>query len=557
MRAAPALVIGIALAGCGDLDRPEAGRLIRSTEEMFSDREPLRFDIGLEPAAMDALAVAPRQWVVGSFRYGPYTIDRVGVRLKGNATLRTLDEKPSFKIAFDAYDGDQRFFGLEALTLNNMEQDPTMLRERLAYGVFRAAGVPAPRTGYARVYLNGELLGLYANIETVDDVFLARAFADPSGGLYEGDYGDDLHPTHVWRFEQDEGDDAQRSDLLALTQWVHRDGDVPFYDPATLLDTDEFLSFAATEAVVGHWDGYWIAHNYRVYHEPTLDRWSFLPWGVDQTFRQRIEPFDQISYLTGRCRDSARCLVDYVARAREVVELMETLDLEAEVDAVAAVIDDAAREDPRKSFSNGVMDRRRETLLAFVKERPAEMRAWLDCTAAGAEVDADGDGFGGCFRDCDDARADVNPDAAEICDDIDNDCSDNVDDNIACGCPETSIGGDRYLLCDLDMSWEQARGWCGELGAALVRIDDAQRNAALHAAAQQVRQDSWYIGLSDVGRAWGDFAWLDGTRPLFEAWADGEPNLDGAEHCAVFEPTEPTWNDIACGNRRPFICAAP
>ena len=45
-----------------------------------------------------------------------------------------------------------------------------------------------------------------------------------------------------------------------------------------------------------------------------------------------------------------------------------------------------------------------------------------------AEVDADGDGFTVENGDCDDTKADINPSATEVCDGIDNNCNDAVDD---------------------------------------------------------------------------------------------------------------------------------
>jgi len=48
--------------------------------------------------------------------------------------------------------------------------------------------------------------------------------------------------------------------------------------------------------------------------------------------------------------------------------------------------------------------------------------------ADGGDADEDGDGYAG-DDDCDDSDPDVNPDAAEICDDIDNDCDDDIDED--------------------------------------------------------------------------------------------------------------------------------
>ncbi|MDP6931563.1 MAG: putative metal-binding motif-containing protein, partial [Myxococcota bacterium] len=44
------------------------------------------------------------------------------------------------------------------------------------------------------------------------------------------------------------------------------------------------------------------------------------------------------------------------------------------------------------------------------------------------DVDADGDGYGST-EDCDDSDAAVHPGAAELCDGIDNDCDDQVDED--------------------------------------------------------------------------------------------------------------------------------
>ena len=115
--------------------------------------------------------------------YGPLAI---GARLKGSASFRPLSGKAAFKLKFAHSVKGQRFLGLKTLTLNNMVQDPSMVHEVLAYEAFRAVGIPAPRTGYAYLRVNGADYGVYLNVETPDNVFLPRWFAS-TGHLYEGE----------------------------------------------------------------------------------------------------------------------------------------------------------------------------------------------------------------------------------------------------------------------------------------------------------------------------------------------------------------------------------
>src|SRR5205823_8507436 len=97
--------------------------------------------------------------------------------------------KRNFKIELDHYDTDLRFRGLKIINLNAGAMDPTKAREALSYAVFRAAGVPAPRTAFAEVTLtvpgkyDKEYLGLYTFVEPVDRAFLKDRFKTDKGLL--------------------------------------------------------------------------------------------------------------------------------------------------------------------------------------------------------------------------------------------------------------------------------------------------------------------------------------------------------------------------------------
>ena len=156
---------------------------------MYDPATMVEVDLELPPASIDALDADPEEYVDGTFSlnttdgsYGPL---QIGVRLKGQGSFRPLSGKAAFKLKFSHSVPGQRFLGLKGMTLNNMVQDPSMIHETLTFALHRAAGVPAPRTGYSFVRVNGDAYGVYLNIENVDEIMLRRHFATTKH-LYEG-----------------------------------------------------------------------------------------------------------------------------------------------------------------------------------------------------------------------------------------------------------------------------------------------------------------------------------------------------------------------------------
>src|SRR5437879_1232884 len=83
------------------------------------------------------------------------TYPDVAARYKGNSSYMMARNslKKSFKLDFNQFVEKQTFFGLTSVNLNNNAGDPTASRETLAYELFAAAKVPAPRTTLLRVEL--------------------------------------------------------------------------------------------------------------------------------------------------------------------------------------------------------------------------------------------------------------------------------------------------------------------------------------------------------------------------------------------------------------------
>lgn len=115
----------------------------------------------------------------------------VGIRGKGNTSLSTVasmnSERYSFKVEFDHYDSTNTYHGLDKLSLNNLIQDSTMMKDYLTYTMMKEFGAAAPLCSFVYITVNGEDWGLYLAVEGVEESFLERNYGSNYGELYKPD----------------------------------------------------------------------------------------------------------------------------------------------------------------------------------------------------------------------------------------------------------------------------------------------------------------------------------------------------------------------------------
>lgn len=350
---------------------------------LFEPDRVVEIDFTLSDDARAALEADPGEYVDAGFELrvdGAPMGDPlpVGLRLKGSSSFRGLDGKAAFKVKFAHSVGGQRFAGLKSLTLNNMVQDPSMIHERLAYEVFRAAGIPAPRTGYAFVRVNGEPYGLYLNVETIDDVALERWF-DSTGHLYEGEYGADVSPAAIGLFQVEEGDEDDLGDLEALTAALAAP-DPGFSERMRgLADLGEMTRMWAVERYIGHWDGYTATpapnlwpNNYYL-HSTAAGEFTMLPWGTDQTFVRRVRFDEPGGALFNACLAEHRCRALYLDQLATLPALAASLDLDRLAAETASALDGWQAQDPRREYSLTQIAAAVEATRAFIAARPRDL----------------------------------------------------------------------------------------------------------------------------------------------------------------------------------------
>lgn len=242
--------------------------------------------------------------------YGGIEWYRVGVRFKGNSSLVSAwgrgIMKLSFKLDFDEFEDDypqvdnQRFYGFKKLSLKNNYDDESMMREKVAGDVFRAAGMAGSHTAFYTVYVDhgdGPIyFGVYTMVEEVDDTVLETQFDDDDGNLYkpdgdgasfvEGTFSEDVF------VKKTNEDDSDWADILAVFEALHDDARTA--DPATwrenldaVFDTDVFLHYLAVNTVIQNWDTYGrMTHNYYLYNDPDTDKLVWINWDNNEALQE-------------------------------------------------------------------------------------------------------------------------------------------------------------------------------------------------------------------------------------------------------------------------------
>ena len=104
---------------------------------------------------------------------------------------------------------------MSTVNLKAMFNDPSQMREALAWRLFDRAGVPASRHTYAKLALNATYMGLFSVVEQVDRRFLKDRLGDnDEGNLYKAACGQ-LGCATLERRVGSDGDDGGRQYIAA------------------------------------------------------------------------------------------------------------------------------------------------------------------------------------------------------------------------------------------------------------------------------------------------------------------------------------------------------
>ncbi len=280
------MVLVVGLAGCGSLAGADASSTSSQTQQssavtaqaavaettgsLWDTSVVHTVSVDVDADALSTmlstyLSSGTKKWLTASVTIDGVTYENVGIKLKGNSTLKgvTADTDAStlpWRIRLDKYVDGQNASGVTDFTVRT-NTSATSLNEAVALDAFDAAGLATEQSAATRFSVNGGTEELRLSVQALNDAWveenfpdagadsvLYKATADGSWGWLgaDGDYSDS--------FDIEAGDDNY-APLIALLDLVNNGtADEIAEKLPGMLDVDSFATYLALEDLIDNFD---------------------------------------------------------------------------------------------------------------------------------------------------------------------------------------------------------------------------------------------------------------------------------------------------------------
>ena len=242
---------------------------------------------------LDSLYIeGDRNRILANILIDGVSYDSVGVRYKGYSSASINRLKNPFNIKLNYIKKGQNHHGIDKIKLSNVFQDPSFIREVLSYQIIRQY-MPASEANFANLYINDTLIGLYTNVEAVNNEFLEKHFTSKKNVLVKGNpkevdlYGensnlsntpgtDTLNYASLYVMESDYGWAELYGLIDTLNNFKHALNEV--------LNIDRTLWMHALNYTLVNFDSYiGYAQNYYLYQD-NFGRFNPIIWDLNMSF---------------------------------------------------------------------------------------------------------------------------------------------------------------------------------------------------------------------------------------------------------------------------------
>lgn len=206
-----------------------------------------------------------KEWIQASITIDGQAFEKVGLRLKGNSSLRSLSDDVEgqdvpWLIRLDKYVTGQNLDGFSEFVIRS-NNTQTALNEAVAQTLFAEAGLASQAPIAVRFSVNGSTEVLRLAVENPSDEWDADQF-DTTGLLFkaeaDGDYsyrGDDPASYEDVFDQETDGDNLNYEPLINFLQFINESDDETFASELpTRFDVEAFAAYLAMQDLVDNFD---------------------------------------------------------------------------------------------------------------------------------------------------------------------------------------------------------------------------------------------------------------------------------------------------------------
>jgi len=182
--------------------------------------------------------------------------------------------------------------GAKELTFGGCPVDWSMMSERMAYSLLNAVNITAPVASHAKLFLNGNFLGVYSFVESVDSTFAHERFLGDKtkgrGALYKQVWFNQVGMKDLasGRKGGTLADDAYMRTIMAAIDATPLTKAAATKTLSQYFDTNAFIDVTALNSVIGNTDDWRQRHNFVWYVRDgsTGKKVVLIPWDYDRLY---------------------------------------------------------------------------------------------------------------------------------------------------------------------------------------------------------------------------------------------------------------------------------
>ncbi|HUR24052.1 MAG TPA: CotH kinase family protein [Acidimicrobiales bacterium] len=268
----------------------------------------VRFDQAAYDEMVDAYVQSQdKEWIEATITIDGVTLEKVGMRLKGNSSLRGLaraggggqssgvtrtePESLPWLVRFDKYVEGQTYQGRTEVVIRGSNTE-TSLNEAVALELIGLSGAATQKAFSTRFAVNGGTQVLRLAIESPNDDWEQSTF-ETEGILYKaestGDYsyrGTDPKSYDDVFDQESDTDNENLAPLISFLDFINNSGDATFAaDLGKHFDVASFARYLALQDLVANWDDIdGPGNNSYLRYDEATKQFTVLSWDLNLAF---------------------------------------------------------------------------------------------------------------------------------------------------------------------------------------------------------------------------------------------------------------------------------